>query len=194
MELFPLLGFIELKTALLVGHVLGVALGAGTAIFSAVIFTKIMYDGRVTQNEMQFLELAGAIVAFGLTLLVATGFGMFLLNQEQYLASSKFLVKMTVVGVLIANGTLIHSLHMPVLKNHLGDYLPQVKGFVLRSYFMYVGGAVSMTSWITALVLGVFRGVPYSYTTILAIYLAILAIAVITSLALHRFTFGKRLP
>lgn len=191
MEIFPLLGFIELKTLLLVGHLFGVALGAGVAFFSAVMFTKVMFDKRVTENEMQFLELASALVAFGLTLLVVTGLGMFLLDQEHYLASSKFLVKMTVVGILIVNGTLIHTLHIPVLKKNLGKNLHSIPGFNTRSYFMYAGGAISMTSWATALILGVFRGIPYPYETIFFTYLGALAVAILVSLLLHALTFGK---
>lgn len=192
MELFPLFGFIDLKTLLLIGHVGGVALGAGVAFFSALIFTKVMYDGVVTKNEMTLLEAASSVVSVGLTLIVLTGIGMFMLNQEGYLASSKFLVKMTVVAVLILNGVLIHTLHIKALKKHIGTYLPNVPGFVMRSYAMYAGGAISMTSWATALILGVFRGVPYSYQQILLVYLAVLVGAIALALCLHFFTFAKK--
>lgn len=191
MELFPLLGFIDIKTALLVGHLFGVALGAGTALFSGVIFTKIMYDGRVTKNEMQFLEVAGWMVTFGLTLLVLSGLGMFLLDQARYLASTKFMAKMTVIGILILNGITIHTTHMPALKKHLGKYLPEIGSFKKRSYLMYAGGAISMTSWATALILGAFRGVPYSYGTIMLTYVLILIGAIALSIALRGVMFAK---
>ena len=135
MEIFPLFGFIDAKLLLLIAHLFGVALGAGTAMFSAIIFTKIMYDGRVTENEMQFLYIAGFMVTVGLTLLVASGLGMFLLDQARYLASTKFMAKMSIIGILIINGIIIHTTHMPVLKKCLGQYLPDISSFRKRSYF-----------------------------------------------------------
>ena len=192
MELFPIFGFIELQTVLVIGHIFGVALGAGVAVFSAVIFTKVMYDGVVTKNEMQLLHLASGIVALGLVIIVASGSGLFLLNPDRYIDSTKFLSKMSIVGILIVNGTLIHLLHIRALEKKLGKYLPDIPGFITRSYFMYAGGAISMTSWMSALILGVFRGVPYSYTTIMSVYLGVLVLAIIFALGLHSISFARK--
>ena len=191
MDIFPLLGFIDLKTLLLVFHLFGVALGAGGAIFSAVIFTKVMHDGKVTKNELDFIELASLLVSIGLGLLILSGISLFLTNPEGYLESTKFLAKMTIIGVLVVNGVLIHSLHVPVLRQHINDFLPDVTHFKRRSMYMYAGGAISMTSWGAALVLGVFRSVPYSYETIMLIYGVVLVLAIVTALALRKFTFAQ---
>lgn len=191
MDIFPLLGFIDLKTFLTIFHLFGVALGAGGAIFSAVIFTKVMHDGRVTKDELDFIELASLLVSIGLGLLILSGASLFLTNPEGYLASSKFLAKMTIIAVLVVNGILIHSLHVPPLRAHIGDFLPTVEGFKKRSIYMYAGGAVSMTSWGAALVLGVFRSIPYSYELIMSIYIAVLVVAISTALILRKFTFAK---
>jgi len=191
MEPTAFLGFIDAKTALLILHIGGVALGAGVAFFSAAMFMKVMYDGRVTKNELSFIELASAIVAVGLGILVASGIGLFLLDAEKYLASSKFLAKMTIVAVLVVNGSIIHAIHLPALQKHLGEFLPTVPGFGLRSVAMYAGGAVSMVSWASALVLGVFRSVPYEYEIIMLVYAALLMLGVLASIPLRMLTFSK---
>lgn len=189
MDIFPLLGFIDLKTFLLIFHLFGVALGAGGAIFSAVIFTKVMFDGKVTKNELDFIELASLLVSIGLGLLILSGIGLFLTNPEAYLASTKFLAKMSIIGILVVNGVLIHSLHVPALRAHIGEHLPDVPNFKKRSFYMYAGGAVSMTSWGAALVLGALRSVPYPYETIMAIYVVVLIIAIAAALGLRTITF-----
>ncbi|XKT74839.1 MAG: hypothetical protein ACJKTH_02005 [Patescibacteria group bacterium UBA2163] len=189
--MFPLLGFIEPKTLLIIAHLFGFALGAGTALFSAVMFTKVMYDARITKDEIRFLDTAGLLVTIGLTIIVLSGIGLFFMNQAVYLASTKFLSKMTIVGVLILNGILIHTLHMPLLKKHIEKNLLTVPKFRLRSYFFYIGGAVSMTSWLSAFILGVFRAVPYSYGTIMATYISALVFGIIVAYIVRFLTFGK---
>ena len=92
MHVFPLLGFIEIKTALLVFHLVGLALGAGVAFFSAILFMKVMHDGYVTKKEMQILSITSTTVAIGLSLLALSGLGLFLLNQTAYLADRKSVV------------------------------------------------------------------------------------------------------
>lgn len=190
MDLFPLLGFIELKTFLLIFHIFGVALGAGGALFSAAIFTKVMFDKKVNQTELEFIELASLLVTAGLGLLILSGIGLFLTNPEGYLASTKFIAKMTIVGILVVNGVLIHSLHVPVLKKHLDQHLPDVPGFKKRSLYMYVGGAISMTSWATAVVLGALRTIPYPYELIMSVYLGVLILGILFSLTLRKITLG----
>lgn len=191
MELFPLFGFLEIKPLFVILHLVGVVVGAGAAVFSAAMFTKVMYDGMVTEKEYEFLELGSMVVGAGLVLIVASGIGLFSLDPERYLASSKFLIKMTVIGVLVVNGTLIHTLHMPIVKKHIGKRLAALAGFRTRSALMYAGGAVSMVSWMSALALGSLAAIPFPYTTLLTVYAVLLIVGIGAALFMQRITFSR---
>jgi hypothetical protein len=192
MDFFPLFGFIDLKTFLVIGHLFGVALGAGGALFSAAIFFQVIHDGRVNKTELTFLNMASVLVTVGLGLLILTGLSMFLLESERYLASTKFLAKMTIIGILAINGFLIHQFHLPILKKYSDEFLPRIPEFRIKSKYMYIGGAVSMTSWSTALVLGVLPSVPYSYGVIMAAYGGVLIGALGIALTLRTITLNKK--
>lgn len=171
--------FIETKTLLLIVHLIGISFGAGGAFISDLMFFKAIRDGRITKSELGFLNLGSLAVAFGLTLLVFSGLWMFSLDPERYSESTKFLAKMTVVGVLIANGVLLHNVQIPYLKAMAHQRISTRKGFTPVRFLFLFSGVVSLVSWVTALVLGAFRAVPWSYASIITLYCAVLAVGFI---------------
>ena len=61
------------KTILLIGHIIGVALGAGGATMSDVLFLTSIRDNMIDKSELKLLRMASKVVVFGLGLLIITG-------------------------------------------------------------------------------------------------------------------------
>jgi hypothetical protein len=169
---------IELSLVLTIVHLFGVALGAGSAFLSDGMFFKSIKDQKINLTEVGFLKLGSSIVWIGLILLVVSGIGLFLQDPSGYLASSKFLAKMTIIAALIINGLIFHTTHVPRIMRHVDHHLPSSDEFMRKRMFLLASGAISVTSWVSAIILGALSHVPYSYTTIMLVYGTVLFFAV----------------
>ncbi len=176
--------FIEPRTIYLIGHLLGIAFGAGGAFVSDLLFLKAVRDNKITKTEMGFIELGGYCVTIGLIVLIVSGAFLFSLDPDRYLASSKFLVKMTVVTVLIANGFLLHAIHIPRMKKRLNQPLSSTRSAHWKSALI-ISGVLSAVSWVSALILGAFKSIPYGYEHILAVYLGLVVVAALVAYLLR---------
>lgn len=171
--------FIELKTLYLIAHVFGAILGAGGAFASDAMFMSTIKDGRITKDELRFMKLGSKLVWSGLALLVISGILLISTDFDKYIASSKLLAKLTIVGIIIINGIIFHLIHIPRIEGHLGLKFAEHPTFMKHSSFLMASGAVSMVSWISTVILGMLKNVPYSYTQIISVYLVIVLLAVI---------------
>lgn len=165
-------------------HILGVVLGAGGAYVSDAMFLSAMRDGRLSATEMNFLHLGSRFVWLGLALLLISGLGIFLSDMETYLDSHKFLAKMTIVGLLAANGAVFHAWHIPRLRRHVSLDLRRSREFIRFRPLLLASGALSFVSWTSALILGAWREVPYTYSQIMLVYLAVVVLAWLGALVL----------
>ncbi|GMQ95257.1 MAG: hypothetical protein BMS9Abin13_370 [Patescibacteria group bacterium] len=150
------------ETLLIVTHIIGTTLGVGGATFAEVFYLKAIRDGVVSPVEGDFLKTTYAIMRTGLVLLVLSGFGFLLLYRlngaEALLLNGALWAKLTIVLVLVANAVMIQIRKMP----------------------MWLATSLSLTSWYAALVLGAWRGIPYSFLEILIGYVvAVFAVAYI---------------
>lgn len=175
--------FIDLKTLYIIGHVFGAIIGAGGAFASDAMFFSTINDGRIVRDELRFMKLGGKLVWAGLALLVVSGALLFSTDPDTYLTSSKFLAKLTIVGVIIVNGIIFHLIHIPHIEGHLGLKFAHHPTFMRKASFLIASGAVSMISWISTVVLGVLKQVPYSYTQIISVYAIIVIFAVIVGVS-----------
>ena len=188
---FTLLGFISAKTFYLILHVFGVALGAGGAYMTDGMFFLTIKDRIISASEFRFLEMAHKLVSAGLWLLVISGIFLFLQNPEGYLASTKFLAKMTIVFILSINALVFHYKHIPLFKKLLGKKLSENEEFIKASIGIYISGVVSMASWSFALILGMIKSVPHSYATIMLVYLMAIVAALPIALYLRKRVLRK---
>lgn len=178
----------DYQNILTVFHLLGVVLGMGGAFASDAIFFSSIRDERVSETEVRFLKLGGKLVWSGLFIIVISGAFLFLQDSEAYLASAKFLSKMTIVGILIANGLVFHLIHIPRFHRHAGYHFPSSDEFMRAVPFLLFGGVISTTSWLSAFILGMWRGIPYSYVEIMSVYGIIIVIGIaVTSVFKKRF-------
>lgn len=129
---------------------------------------------------MRFLRLGGKLVWIGLLVIIASGAFLVAENPGRYLASPKFLAKMTVVAVLVVNGALFHLVHIPRLHRHAGTHFPSSDEFIRRAPLLLASGVTSLVSWFSAFLLGALHRLPYSYPAIMAVYAAVLALGIFT--------------
>lgn len=185
--MIPFLEFIDTKTYYIVLHLLGVALGAGGAFVSDALFLSSVKDQKISHTELRFLMIASKVVWTGIVILIISGIGIVLLDPEHYLSSSKFLTKMSIVGIIILNGIVFHTVHLPRIARHAGAHFPSSDEFMRKKWLMVASGAISISSWTFALILGALSSVPYSYSTLMTVYGLIIIGVCTASILLKNF-------
>jgi uncharacterized membrane protein len=169
---------ISLYSVLLLVHLFGIILGAGGAFVSDGIFFTALKDRIISGDELRILKAGSHFIWFGIILLVISGTGLFLQDIERLSTSAKFISKMTVVLVIVANGVIFHLVHIPFIHGHLGKPLATkrkpAKAFLIP--FVLASGVVSMVSWTATIVLGSLRSIPISYGGFLAVYSGAIAV------------------
>jgi hypothetical protein len=84
--------------------------------------------------------------------------------------------KITIVVVIAINGIMFHRVHMRRLIAHVG-HPEQAIQFFSESKFLFMSGAVSVVSWMSTIILGAFKSIPYSYGVIVGVYVALVVLA-----------------
>lgn len=166
---------ILLRQILTILHLLGTALGAGGAFISDIVFLKSVKDKKVDGIEFSFLKLMSSIVWLGVSLLIVSGAGLFWISAERLMVSPKFWAKMSIVLIILINGALFHYLHIPLIGKARNTKLFFELG-TRESTTLILSGVISVSSWVSALILGSWRNVPFSYVQILSIYTGIIAL------------------
>lgn len=140
------------------GHIIGTVLGVGGATFAEIFYLKSSRDGVIDQTESGFLKTTYFILRLGIIILVFSGFGYLffyrLTGQTELIYNPKLWAKLTIVAVIIFNALLLQAKKMPV----------------------WLGSAVSLTSWYSAFILGSWRGLETSYFSIIVFYIAAIII------------------
>ena len=140
-------------TILILVHLLGTILGVGGATFAEIFYLKALKDGEFTPEEGATLKTIYSVLRIGLILGVLSGFGFLLLyrftGQEEQLLDPKLWAKMTVLVILVVNALLLQLHRIP----------------------LWLGASLSITSWYTAMVLGAWRNISYSYIVIMMGYI-----------------------
>lgn len=186
------LGFIPLLQEnyqyLIMFHLLGAAIGVGSATVADILFIKFIKDFRISEMEASVLKTISQVIWLALAVIVLSGIGLFLSHAEDLLDNAKFLVKMIVVAVIIANGAFLNLVVTPKLvemsfKEGMGLGLDKFR-FERRAAFAM--GAVSLTSWYATFILGVARGISINFFSLLGLYAGLLVAAVIISQIIER--------
>ncbi len=180
--------FNQVKTPMTVAHVLSAVCAMGAALTSDVLFTFYSADRKLSRMEINTLAILSKIVWYGLLAVIITGIGIFASDTAYYLASAKFLAKMTITGILIINGFVLDRFVWPRLIRP--EFFTVQRGAWNRK-IAFICGAISVISWVSVLSLGVLDSVQSSYGTIMAVYDLILIIGIAGSLAIERIEYGN---
>lgn len=93
------------------------------------------------------------MVWLGLTLLIISGALLFFMDIDKYLNSTKFLAKMTIVGIIILNGIFFHMIHLPRIQRHENNDLPSSDEFSRSVHLLIGSGTLSFLSWTIVVIL-----------------------------------------
>ncbi|MEY2641157.1 MAG: hypothetical protein RL150_550 [Candidatus Parcubacteria bacterium] len=184
LSLLPILE--SLNTPILWMHLLGFALGVGGATITDIMFLKFLRDFTISKDEDAVLRTLSQVIWIGLLFVVISGIGLYLLNAETLHESSKFLLKMVVVAVIIINGAFLNLYVSPKLVTLSWNALPALKPVLRLRRAAFALGAISFVSWYSAFILGSIDSAPFTFTELLGIYGGLLLIAVVGSQILER--------
>lgn len=151
---------IDWQTILTASHIIGTVLGLGGATFAEIFYLKAAKDGVINATESDFLKTTYFILRLGMIILLFSGFGYLffyrLTGQTELIYNPKLWAKLTIVLAIIFNALLLQAKKMP----------------------LWLGSAISLTSWYSAFILGSWRGLETSYISIIVLYImAIIIVA-----------------
>jgi hypothetical protein len=159
-------------------HLLGMVLGlGGTTILDFMIF-HFLRNYKISSEEAVIMHLVSQLIIIGLVFLLVSGVALFLSDAEGYLASDRFLMKMTALGVVIINGGVLNLYITPSLEKISLLKEDWEKNEKLKKAAFAVG-AISMVSWYAAFFFAMIKDLgEFSYVTLLIPYLLLLGAAV----------------
>ena len=177
-------------------HIIGVAIGVGGATVSDVLFFRALADRKISKDELALLHTLGMMLWVGLFILVASGLGFLTLQftntgTVHYLRETWFLAKMTIIAALSTNALVMHWYIFPFMETHTGKVLNFTTMRPKLALFATTG-VVSITSWYTALVLGVTRGLDFTYGLIINLYLVLLTFGILVAYTLLASAIFKK--
>ena len=170
--------FVTYKQFFTILHVLSVVVGMGAALVTDILFSFFASNKVLSSFEIKIVRWLSYVVTAALVCIVITGVCIFLSDPARYMASAKFLTKMTIVLILCVNGYLLHRFIFSRLRER--GFLTSKKLLGLRK-IAFCLGAISLTSWLSAMSLGVLDKISISYGQAISIYIGILIIAILTS-------------
>lgn len=184
-----------LYLACIIAHIIGTCFGVGGATISDLLFFTFAKDGRIDKREYDTLKAISRIVWLGLIILTISGASFLVLSTSglsgvQY-NPAKILAKVTIVAIIAVNGIVMHRVVLPALKKNTDKplYSPSM---MKKSNIILTAGAISAVSWYSALVIGAWRGLTASYTTIVGTYLMVVVVAIVIANIAGKF-FLRRL-
>jgi uncharacterized membrane protein len=165
-------------------HNLGFVIGVGGATITDFLFFRFLKDFKLEPKEAEIINSLSPLIWTGLILLIVTGIGLYLPQTERLNDSPKFLAKVIVVGIILLNGIILNLVIGPKMssilqfKERQGDATFNLVRKMRR--FAFASGGISIVSWYTAFILGLWRGIPFSFWQIMGAYIFVLigAIAV----------------
>lgn len=160
-----------MQTFLVIIHSIGAMLGVGSVTFAEIFYLKFktFLGGQLHPTSNSFFKVIFAVERVGLALLVASGLGLLLMDGEALRTDPKLWAKLTIMAVLLFD----------------------VVGWKSRKVSGLLWGAVSIASWYTTLILGVWHGLTAPYALIMLWYFAAILI-IVAILNLVRNALGIR--
>lgn len=186
---FDLLSLLaQYKSGIVIAHALAAGIGVGATTVTDVLFMRFLADFRIDKTESATMKTYSQIIWLALGVLIITGIGLYLPESERLLQSSKFLVKVCVVLVILLNGLLLNFFVTPKMtkiKFELAARKLTPSSKRVRR-IVYASGAVSIISWYVVFVLGSLRSIPVSFGAGVLVYVGLLVCGLVGSLGLEK--------
>lgn len=155
----------DIHTLLVMGHVVGTILGTGGATLAEVQINTALKDGKVDASERALMHANYWMIRVGLALIVVSGvslvFYLYQTGSTWALASHKLWIKEVMVVAIILNAVALSYRLVP----------------------LWLGAAISFTSWWGATLLGLSGRLPFTFLEYAIGYVAaVFAVAVVLHL------------
>lgn len=156
-------------------HNIGFILGVGSATITDLFFFKFLKDNQISQEEKETMDTLTSVIWAGLAILIVSGLALYIPESLRLSVSSKFLLKVFVVSVIILNGFLLNMFVAPYLRRLSFEGTTPAKSFRRLAFSL---GGVSITSWYIAFILGSFREIPTSFIQGVVFYLSCILVVI----------------
>ncbi len=177
------------KTGWVIVHNIGFVLGLGAATITDILFFRFLKDNVITQHEKETMDTLSSVIWVGLSILIISGIALYLPEQARLAVSSKFLLKVVVVGVIVVNGVLLNMFVGPHMRRLSFEGSPEARRFRRLAFAL---GAISFTSWYGAFLLGSFRSIPIDFPAALTLYGLLLFFVIVGSQVAERYITKRR--
>lgn len=151
----------DLHTFLVLLHIIGTILGVGGATIAEVNVVQALRDGKIDPNEKRMMHANYTMIRVGTAFIVVSAVLLVWSHLSQgntwVLTSGKVWVKEIMTVAIVMNAIALSKRWVP----------------------LWLGAAISFTSWWGATVLGVWRHVPYSFLVLLIGYVVSIALVAV---------------
>lgn len=159
----------DIYSAIVMLHIIGTILGTGGATMAEVNINKALKDNKISPDESSLMHGTYTLIRVGMALIILSVFGMIwyhLMNDTAgRLLSEKVWFKEFLFVIIIANAVAITNRWVP----------------------LWLGAAVSFTSWWVATLLGVAGYLPYSFGTFFIWYVVAVGLVAGILHLIHRY-------
>ncbi|MDP3784536.1 MAG: vitamin K epoxide reductase family protein, partial [bacterium] len=139
---------------LLVLYALAMAVGLGASTLTDISFFRFLKDNEISEWEFGVLRLFSEVIWFSLAIIILTALGIFFGDIGRYTYSGEFLLKIVIIGVIVANGAVLNLYIMPrILLSAVKQDRGNEPGRRVRK-ISFALGAVSLVSWFSVFFLG----------------------------------------
>lgn len=168
------------KSIFVVLHAIAAAVGLGSVIVTDTLFFKFLKDFKISRGEDSTLRSISGVVWVVIVLLFVTGLFLFLSGPMDYLAKSKFVAKLVIFCIIVANGFVLNWIITPHLRKIAFGPIIVEMPYRLRLVrrIAFASGAVSIISWFSVFILGSIRSIPVTTWEALLIYILLCAIGI----------------
>ena len=169
-------------------HNIGFILGLGSATITDIFFFRFLKDGTISQEEKETMDTLTNVIWVGLAVLIVSGLALYLPEQSRLDISSKFLLKVVVVGAIVLNGVLLNMFVGPHMRRLSFEGTIPARRFRRLAFAL---GGISFTSWYLAFFLGSLRKINIDFKTAVIVYVALLVLVIIGSQIAERYVTHK---
>ncbi|WKZ26772.1 MAG: hypothetical protein QY304_01570 [Candidatus Paceibacterota bacterium] len=163
-------------------HLLGFAIGIGGATASDALFFRSLKDKKITDDELNLLKTLSRLMWAGISILVISGAGFLIYSHVTtgsipLLSNPRFLAKLTIVGVIITNGVVFHSIILPFLSKSVGKKLNK-KSLGNKFMLLVSAGGISIASWYSTFIFAMLKQFSMPYFVWINIYVLAVLLAI----------------
>ena len=186
--------FSSYKPIIVILHALAAGVGVGATTITDIFFFKFLKDYKISEEELNTMHTLSQVIWATLGALIFTGLALYLSNSEVLNHSSKFLLKVVIVGILTVNGVVLNLIVSPRMTriSFGGQAGNGIEGLRHLRRLSFACGAISLSSWYLVFILGSLRSIALPFDTLLSIYLGFLCVAVLGS-QVFEYLFTRKL-